>query len=752
MKNKRLAIRLEYKKNILHEVTSDALSETLSIGRAPDCSWIIPVEDNLASSHHAAVMLKNNRWCICDTGSRNGIFIKGERISERVLHIGDAITIGDCLLIVEEAHAAAETGSNRIQLLTGSEAGRIFHLEKRRYIIGSTPDCDIPLMNQLVSRKHAEIDVRADGCWLNDCGGKNGTSVNGTKLKTGTERLLKDSDIISIAQFDLKFLDRSVRHSQSKLWNSLLVASITAIAVFSVYFVYIHLNPSALDLLEQSRRAAAARNFEYAEKLLADSKTGRGAEDCSLRASDLARHIESWKETIRQWQIAQENLASGRWTDAAYALGAIDASRLEIWNWNDSDAMESRKQAELAKKLLDSFLTAGNAAANDETPFEKLKTLAANLDSMLSESIRLKLPCMENLNKQTAKLVGELKSDISANDRMEKILLRLVEKPTPYRNIITELEGIIKNSRGVTRVRAEKLVLPIIALKKSSQSLREAIDRIADMDFSTVASAQLQLPPLEQCALNPHIATLRREQSDIHSKIASAASRLNHLCSALREYSITEKGETPSQIACFFDPAVMKNVFACDVLGKKLPSRTRRTPAGDYDRILGMESFYDFLYSLPMDFDPAIYDDIAFTVEILRAKQTFRRLEDLSSFAAQDGNLIFFRGKLGGFKRFADELLQKRSALVKDFAGQSLETREGLIANGIAIFLAGKRDIPESLPEKYMNALKKYRLPLVKLSSDFSTASPARAIEIRDEILRRGIPGDPVVKKMWSKR
>ena len=70
----------------------------------------------------------------------------------------------------------------------------------------------------------------------------------------------------------------------------------------------------------------------------------------------------------------------------------------------------------------------------------------------------------------------------------------------------------------------------------------------------------------------------------------------------------------------------------------------------------------------------------------------------------------------------------------------------------IAIFLANPKTLPETAPENYMKALKKYRAPLIKLDSGFSSAEPEQAIRIRDEILQLGIPGDPLVRKMWSKR
>ena len=235
MKNVPLSIRLEFKKSIIFEATSREITENITIGRAKDCTWQIPIEDALASGHHAVITHKKSRLYICDTGSRNGIFIKGQRITEKALQPGDSIAIGDCLLIVEKAVIKKAGGVNRVQILSGPDSGKVIELLEQNYVIGSAPGSDILLMTQLVSRKHAEISVRPDGCWITDSGGKNGTLVNGSRLKAGTERLLKDSDIISIAQFDLKYLDAAVAHTQSRLWHSLLVMAVTAIVVFAAF-------------------------------------------------------------------------------------------------------------------------------------------------------------------------------------------------------------------------------------------------------------------------------------------------------------------------------------------------------------------------------------------------------------------------------------------------------------------------------------------------------------------------------------
>ena len=52
-----------------------------------------------------------------------------------------------------------------------------------------------------VSNRHASLDTRADGLWVEDDGSTNGTFVNGARVTTA--RLLQPGDVIRIGHTDL---------------------------------------------------------------------------------------------------------------------------------------------------------------------------------------------------------------------------------------------------------------------------------------------------------------------------------------------------------------------------------------------------------------------------------------------------------------------------------------------------------------------------------------------------------------------
>ena len=68
--------------------------------------------------------------------------------------------------------------------------------------IGRLADCDIPVSEESVSRRHAEVRRRGSDIVVVDLGSTNGTKVNGAGVK---ERRLADGDEITVGSTRLRF-------------------------------------------------------------------------------------------------------------------------------------------------------------------------------------------------------------------------------------------------------------------------------------------------------------------------------------------------------------------------------------------------------------------------------------------------------------------------------------------------------------------------------------------------------------------
>lgn len=89
---------------------------------------------------------------------------------------------------------------------TGAVAGRDFVMPDDVTVvrIGAGPNNEITIRADGVSREHARLVRRADGCWVEDAGSSNGTFVNGLRIKA--ERL-RHLDVVTLGRrVDLIFI------------------------------------------------------------------------------------------------------------------------------------------------------------------------------------------------------------------------------------------------------------------------------------------------------------------------------------------------------------------------------------------------------------------------------------------------------------------------------------------------------------------------------------------------------------------
>ncbi|WNG45674.1 FHA domain-containing protein [Archangium minus] len=80
-----------------------------------------------------------------------------------------------------------------------------FVLDESIITLGRDKGCQVVLAQQAVSRSHARITQEGNLFFLEDLGSAYGTQVNGKPLPKGEKRLLRNGDMIVIAQFDIRF-------------------------------------------------------------------------------------------------------------------------------------------------------------------------------------------------------------------------------------------------------------------------------------------------------------------------------------------------------------------------------------------------------------------------------------------------------------------------------------------------------------------------------------------------------------------
>src|SRR5262249_20060955 len=98
-----------------------------------------------------------------------------------------------------------------------------FRLTTLETHIGRSPDNDLVLPDDEVSRRHAAIRLEDDTHVLIDLESANGTRLNGEQIK---EKTLADGDTISIGPYVIVYhrgLRTTVRYEERKLGDSLMI-------------------------------------------------------------------------------------------------------------------------------------------------------------------------------------------------------------------------------------------------------------------------------------------------------------------------------------------------------------------------------------------------------------------------------------------------------------------------------------------------------------------------------------------------
>ena len=90
----------------------------------------------------------------------------------------------------------------RLLVRTSGDSG-IVHKLGRRTTIGRTPDNDLHINEDFISRRHAVILASADSAIVEDLNSTNGVYVNGEQV---TRRELREGDLLTIGQTSFRYV------------------------------------------------------------------------------------------------------------------------------------------------------------------------------------------------------------------------------------------------------------------------------------------------------------------------------------------------------------------------------------------------------------------------------------------------------------------------------------------------------------------------------------------------------------------
>ncbi|PTR43315.1 MULTISPECIES: FHA domain-containing protein [unclassified Rhodococcus (in: high G+C Gram-positive bacteria)] len=192
-----------------HGRASYSAGKAVRIGRDPQLE--ITIVDPLVSREHARLRWDEG-WQLVDAGSKNGIYVGGERrekvpvTSHVLVRLGDAVEGPVVRISIEDPDATRldvggrfdestiEVGASSGPPPTPHEA-----VPAGSLTVGRSPDSDIVVRDVLASRHHAIVHNGPSGLEIDDLGSANGTFVGGARVSRAQ---LTDGDVVTIGNTD----------------------------------------------------------------------------------------------------------------------------------------------------------------------------------------------------------------------------------------------------------------------------------------------------------------------------------------------------------------------------------------------------------------------------------------------------------------------------------------------------------------------------------------------------------------------
>lgn len=200
----------------------------------------VTIDNGGVSSIHAKILKNGDSFIIEDPGSKNGIFMKGQRIKRQAIDYGDEVTIVKYTIKVSPIKAQAEAPHSMShdthqfdqdstvmvdpakfkEMLKAHEAAKEtflqfrggegsfskFPLTKSTTMIGKAKDCDIYTPGWFAPRVAAKVVRKSDGFYLAPTR-RGKVCINGVPIHD--LKMLKDGDKVDVRGIAINFFHRS---------------------------------------------------------------------------------------------------------------------------------------------------------------------------------------------------------------------------------------------------------------------------------------------------------------------------------------------------------------------------------------------------------------------------------------------------------------------------------------------------------------------------------------------------------------
>ena len=747
-----LQLELRCRDKLILTSNTAELKEVTAIGKAEDNDWRIPEEDGSCAGHHAKLI--RSRRGVELVAEEGTLYFRGEPVSRHFLRKNDRLVLGDSELFVKPAAPVREVCDvHRLEVIGGERDGNMIRLEKTPFRIGSAPDNDLVLNSDVVSVHHAEIRVTDTGeTWIKDLHSSNGTFVNGERLGR-QERMLMDSDELSLAQFDFLFLDRNVVHIRTQFGKKLLIMGLTVLVVLLGFGAFYLSSPSTEQVINAVDYYLFRDQFDAAERMLAKMPDSRGFQRYEKQYQEYLDRIPDYRRVYSAMLEFQDCLKNSHWNKAAECLGKLDLNNPLIWNPANPSTEGRIQEITRAGKKLEIILTLRDFNSSPYNSKVALKNLGKKLLPMHDEvkaGVAQAPDYMKPLYRELDILLRELDHNIDTLDEIDQRAKNLIA--SVKLEVLDEFTAFLKQRQtsvtGVVRVYLCDLISMLEIIRTSVMELRKNDLALFDLRMDEVK--EISLFSVDDSMKFPYLYQARKRMEHFCRRQLKARDNWLGLQRLLGRYRLNP-GEIPEEIRFFSDEKRIEHILDLT----ELAQNPARRVIGEYDRVFGEQYFYEVIqqtvHSTNNIYASDLVPDMKRIPKCVLLKDLYRGLNEALLWMDLPQNQWLIQGKMKETRDYYRQLMSTRPQILQMFRNIAARNRNNrkyyLAMTAYFYYEIVTPDVPEKM-RAFAAEWRKFRLAQQNLLSQYNPMNQAASRQIRDTIIARGIPGDPVFNWM----
>jgi hypothetical protein len=776
------------------------------IGRDSSCPWEIPQDESGRTSRRHAMLtcgrtnlvLRRGPVLLKDLGSTRGIKVQDKDVPEVILRPGLRCVLGDVELVITEKDDEQVTNTkqtfHRLEQLNGDDKGMFYELTQDTIILGSAPAQEdgskpqtqlIVCNHSSVSRNHAAIKITNQGriCKIVDLHSRNHTKINNENLpftlKDG--QLLQDRDIISLGYLRFRYHQRGSVAILDYIVPAIFTAFVTMGILIFLYVIIIWILPDAGDYVRQSDNQAMSGRYGKALEILVKAETARHHESYSQEIKARKSFYTLLIANARDWKEIQVCLTKGDFVTARRKMDILmQKNGDKVW-----EGMENEYRiADAVDKLLNAISKAEDLVTDVHTLTEKkikdntsISNIRQELDKALNQvpqdltyvqqllgtavALKDELLEMEQQYKRLKEILAALQENgagkamneaISLQKEIEEHIAEKKDRKT-YRNVLNALHELCETE-------ITKDLSPMELLCKAEEVYKHNLKLAMSLEFDQIQEgtplhAWKKLP--EWPTLDGQCQKMQERHENLLEKIGNVEKNIEKLSFSSMNYG-NQLFSPPMKNLQSMNHAVLN----CGCLrNETYLANDHKWPIDDYDRLLGIDLFWACLDNKGQfsgDLNSYSEKNGHRLPDLFQLKQDYANLERFHSLMkAEEYHELSstFPGRENKLKKmldWAETRMSNYTDMMDKWMTEAAKytrpdaLRKSLILTGMALVLA---PYPQKYEDDYNTRYEEY----LKWRNSFQNRlkrpmTEAKRENALQEILERGIPGDPLVAEV----